>query len=229
MSWAPMAIGAGLGAFSSMFGGSKKAGDITTTQDIPAWLKPYVTSNLNMAQGVRDETAGQGGPLLDASQNELMKILSGAYLTPGSNPYLKQYGDQIADTIGSRVDSRFNLAGRTGSFAHGDELSKSIGNAILPLYSGAYDAERGRQYGSAIGAPGVVGGGVQAEFQPFASFSSLIPGLRTESQPYYENKLGGILSGASAGAGLGRMFGDSARPDPLENAGMGDLPLWRVA
>jgi hypothetical protein len=204
----PMMIGAGLGALGGLFGGSKKAGDITTTQDIPAWLKPYVTSNLGMAQGVRDETAGQGGPLLDASQQELMKILSGAYLTPGSNPALKGYGEAIANTVGSRVDSRFNLANRTGSFAHGDELSKSIANAILPLYSGAYDAERGRQYGSAMGAPGVVGGGVQAEFQPFASFNSLIPGLRTSSEPYFENKLGGILSGASAGAGLGRIFGN---------------------
>jgi hypothetical protein len=208
MALNPMMIGAGIGALGGLFGGSKKAGDITTTQDIPAWLKPYVTSNLGMAQGVRDETAGQGGPLLDASQQELMKILSGAYLTPGSNPFLKQYGDQMADTIGSRVDSRFNLAGRTGSFAHADELTKSIGNAILPLYSGAYGDERGRQYGAAMGAPGVVGGGVQAEFQPFASFNSLIPGLRTSSEPYFENKLGGILSGASAGAGLGRIFGN---------------------
>jgi hypothetical protein len=203
----PMLIGAGIGALGGLFGGSKKAGDITTTQDIPAWLKPYVTSNLGMAQGVRDETVGEGVPLLDASQNEMMKILSGSYLTPGSNPYLKQYGDQIADTIGSRVDSRFNLAGRTGSFAHADELTKSIGNAILPLYSGAYDQERGRMYGSAMGAPGVVQGGVQAEFQPFASFNSLIPGLRTSSEPYFENKLGGILSGAATGAGIGRMFG----------------------
>lgn len=202
----PIAIGAGLGALGGLLGGSKQAGTIKTTQDIPDWLKPYVTGNLNMATGTRDATVGAGTPVLDASQNQLLSTMGGSYLTPGSNPYLKQYGDEIADTIGARVDSRFNLAGRTGSFLHGDELSKSIANAILPLYSGAYESERGRQYGSSIAAPGVVQGGVQAEFQPFLSYASLFPNLRTSEEPYFRNRFGEMASGALAGAGIGNIY-----------------------
>jgi hypothetical protein len=207
MALNPVLIGGALGAASSLLGGSKQAGTTTTTQDIPAWLKPYVMGNLDMAGGFRDDLAGAGTPLLGASQDELLKILSGAYLTPESNPALKGYGDAVADTIGSRVDSRFSAAGRYGSGAHADTLAKSIGEAILPLYSGAYENERSRMYGGSVAAPGVVQGGVQAEFQPFTSYASLFPNVRSTEEPYFRNKTGELLSGALAGAGLGRMYG----------------------
>ena len=230
MALNPMVIGAGLGAATSLLGGSKQAGVTRTVQDLPDWLKPRVTRNLDLAEGYRDRLAGTGTPLLDSSRDEMLRILGGAYLRPESNPALKQYGDAIADTIGSRVDSRFALANRTGSFAHADALSRSIGESILPLYSGAYENERGRMYGSSVAAPGVVGEGVRAEFQPFVSYSSLFPNLTVTEQPFYRNRLGEAASGALTGAGIARMFGGNDRRDPLENAGMGDLlPLWHVA
>ena len=203
----PILIGGALGAASGLLGGSKQAGTTTTTQDIPAWLKPYVMGNLDMAGGFRDDLAGAGTPLLGASQDELLKILSGASLTPESNPALKGYGDALAGQVGAAVDSRFSSAGRYGSGAHQGALATGIGNVLSGLYSGAYGDERGRMTTAAMGAPGVVQGGVQAEFQPFASYASLFPNVRTTEEPYYENQLGNILSGALAGGGLGYMYG----------------------
>jgi hypothetical protein len=192
--------------------GSKQAGSTTVTNDLPEWLKKYAVGNLDMAGPLRDRLAGSGTDLLDASSNELLKTISGGYLSPASNPFLADYGRILTENIGSAVDSRFSGAGRYGSGAHQGVLGKGIGDALTQLYGGAYGAERGRMYGGALAAPGFMQGGVQAQFQPFVSFASLFPNASTQTQPYFQNPGANMLSGALLGAGLGNIFGGGGKP-----------------
>ena len=97
-------------------GGDDGGGSSTTTQDIPAWLKDYVTYGLDEAKNLYEsggpkyypgqtyldpsqdilsayggitERATAGSPLLQGAQSQQLKTLSGDYLSAG-NPYLSQ-------------------------------------------------------------------------------------------------------------------------------------------
>lgn len=211
MSWLPIA-GAAAGALLGGLGGSNEH-TRTTTTDLPDWLKSYIRGNVDAATPLRDSLASRPNPLIGASEDELFRVLTGAYLTPDSNPFLNDYAGAVADRVGASIDSRFSAAGRYGSGAHQETLARGIGESILPLYSGAYDSERARMHSAAMGAPGVVQGSVQAQFQPFTSYADLLPKLSggVSNEPFYTNKAGSMLSGALAGASLGRMFGTPAK------------------
>lgn len=97
-------------------GGDGGSGSSTTVQDIPKWLKDYVTFGIDEAKklyqgsgpeyypgqtyldpsqdilsayGGITERATAGSPLLQGAQSQQLKTLSGDYLSAG-NPYLSQ-------------------------------------------------------------------------------------------------------------------------------------------
>jgi hypothetical protein len=162
-------LGAGLGAASGLLGGAKPAGETTSTTAPWGPLQQYLTQLFPGATQVAQDT------------------MSGKYLTPESNPYLKQYGQFLSDQVGANVDSRFTSAGRYGSGAHTGELARNIGGTLSGLYGNAYSQERGFQNQTANGLLGGNYGG-------------------TQTNPYFQNKTGDMLSGALTGYALSRMF-----------------------
>jgi hypothetical protein len=163
-------LGAALGAGSGLLGGAKPAGETTSTTSPWGPLQQYLTQLFPSATNVAKDT------------------MDGKYLTPESNPYLKQYGQFLSDQVGANVDSRFTSAGRYGSGAHTGELARNIGGTLSGLYGNAYSQERGFQNQTANGLLGGNYGG-------------------TQTSPYFNNSIGNMFSGALTGYGLSRMFG----------------------
>lgn len=225
-------------------GGSRPAGSTTvvnnTTQDIPDWLKPYVTSNISSAQkaisGLGDTSA-----LTNLAAPQIASTIHGDYLN--SNPYLDQIYQHGADVIGRNVDSRFEASGRYGSGSHASSLAEPLAGLYGSLYGTNYQNERGRQVAAATNAPAFTSGAVTAALSPYSQFANLIPGLRTSSgstsTPYFTNPMGNILGGALlgsqllGGSGFGSLFGGGAGLGGAEllgaDAGAADLLPLLVA
>jgi hypothetical protein len=92
--------------------------------------------------------AGNMGAGLQPAQSYTSDVLGGKYLT--GNPYLQGQIDTTANDVTDRVNSIFGAAGRTGSGAHTESLSRGLAEAENGLRYQDYSAERARQ-DSAVG------------------------------------------------------------------------------
>lgn len=196
---AAMGIGAALGGALGGLGGSKQ-GNITTTTDIPAWLKPYATHLMGQAKPLFDAGTPGAAPLQGASQDEMLKTIQGQYLDPRSNPYLQETFQQGANQIRGAMSPSF---GHMEAFGSGPNqaIGRTIADFGSNLYGNNYNQERNRQFGATTQ-------GQDFAFQPFSQFKSLMSGFGgTQTSPYFENKGSSMFGGALAGASLGRMFG----------------------
>lgn len=127
-----------------------------------------------------ESMVGAGSEDLRAAQTANRATLAGDYLTPDSNPYLRQVGEAAAGDITRQyqravmpgISSRFAGAGRSAGVTGGPNaetsamaaanrgLGQELSQMYASLYGGAYEAERGRQVGAVGAAPGLR----QAEF-----------------------------------------------------------------
>jgi len=154
----------------------------TLTQDPSALTKPYYKEALKEAQRLfqsgapqffpeatyvplsgqteaalklQEERALAGSPLLKQAQGQVGDILSGKFLDPESNPYLKAAYEKAAGSAQGTLGSQFASAGRYGSGAMAETAGKRYGDIATDIYGGAYERERQRQM-SALGmAPGL--------------------------------------------------------------------------
>ena len=110
---------------------------------------PQTETALQLAQA----RAIQGNPLLGSAQGEVNKILQGDYLSPTSNPFLKNVANQVADNVTSQVQSQFTRAGRLGSGANQEILARELADAQNRLFSDNFAAERQRQFDAVQLAP----------------------------------------------------------------------------
>lgn len=193
------AIGAGGSLLGGLLGGRKGSGGTQVTkQELPDFLQPFAPEYAQRVQDVanlpypeyqynrvapftEDTLAGMdmvrnaanyANPLFDQAQGELSRTISGAYLSPDSNPYLKSTFDsaasRMADAYKTGTAAQTNAAaGFGGAFggsaqqelqgvqnrAFGDSLGQFANN----LYGQNYQAERGRQLGAVQAAPGFAG------------------------------------------------------------------------
>jgi hypothetical protein len=231
-------LGAGIGGLlGATGGGSRPAGSttVTTTQDIPEWLKPYVTGNLSGGQATRDQLTGANNGLMNLAVPGYAATLRGDYLDPNSNPWLKSTFNQAADLTNARINSIFEGANRYGSGQQAGAIGTADSMLANNIFGGNYQAERARQNAAIGGVPQFNQGASTAAFAPYSGFNSLIPGLRTgaETSPYFSNPLGSALSGALAGGILGgsaglpslaSLFGSGGgAADLFGSAGAGDL------
>lgn len=188
-------LSAGLGAAAGAT--SPRTNTTTSSQTLPAYLQPYADQYAAQVAGlaqkpytpyegqgvagfnsdqqaafaqVRQQT-GQSNPLNAQAQQGLSNTMSGQYLDPATNPYLRSTFDQAAkratdayDRSSAGTNAAFRDAGSFGSAGHqslvesnnrafGDSLA-SLGNSI---YGGNYQQERGRQENANLQAPNAAG------------------------------------------------------------------------
>jgi len=209
-------IGAGIGGLlGASGGGSRPAGTTTTTQGIPDWLMPYVTGNLQGAQATRDRLTGTDNGLMGLAVPGYAATLRGDYLDPNSNPWLKSTFNTAADLTNSRINSIFEGANRYGSGQQAGAIGTADASLANQIFGGNYQQERARQAAAIGGVPQFNTGASTAAFAPYSAFSSLTPGLTTQTSPYFSNPLGGALSGALAGGVLGGAAGLPGASDIL--------------
>lgn len=205
-----------MGLFSSigsfLLGGRRKSSSQTATSSATSDIDPYSpvipyindylgqTANLygggapqfspTELQGYeRLQSTANGPSAVDPAIAENNKTLSGAYLTPDTNPYLKDIATRISGIAGANSNATFGGRGRSGGGLAGYYGGKAVGDSLTDLYGGAYEAERGRM-GQAVGqAPGLD----QARYNPAQALISA--GQNISARPYDINQQqGGILS-----------------------------------
>jgi len=116
-----------------------------------------------------------GSPDLDSASAYNQDVLSGQYMSPDSNPWLRQMGDMGASDITrhyqTAVSPNLSMAGsgQAGSArevnAHSgarQDLGKSLSGYYADLYGSAYDRERGRM-GQAAGVATDLAGARRAD------------------------------------------------------------------
>src|SRR6056300_570080 len=83
-----------------------------------------------------------GNPLLSQSQNLAQQTLAGDFLSPTSNPYTQGLFNQMAGDVTSKVQSQFSKAGRLGSGANQEILTRELGELANQVYGDQYNRER---------------------------------------------------------------------------------------
>ena len=174
-------LGAGLGALLGGLGQSQQIGTATNTT-----------------------TNGVNSTLTGPSVNQLLSTIRGDYLNPASNPYLQDTynmgAKSLIDNYNLGVAPQTSFLFGKGGQAFGDnsgfqqvaaknqwDLGNNLQNLATNIYGGNYQTERGRQVAAAA---------------PFSGTSTI------NTTPIYANKLGSIMSGATAGGVLGsKLFG----------------------
>lgn len=94
--------------------------------------------------------AVNGSPVNSAADSYLTNTINGGFLT---NPYGGQVFQDIADRVTPQVNAQFSLAGRYGSGAQTDQLTRSLTDAYAPFAAQQYATERGNQQQAAGMAP----------------------------------------------------------------------------
>lgn len=221
-----------------MGGGSKSESKSGSAQE---WAKPYATaaagqvagvynqnqpgvqSLTNQVQGLMPGLVNQfnmGSPNVHNAQGYNNDVLNGKYLN--GNPYLQGMLNQTNRDVTNTVDSQFAQAGRYGSGAFTDVLSRNLSEADNNARLADYSQQQTRMDNAAQMAPALA----QADYQglpeilqtgaagaaiPFAGTSAYANALGalfnggTQVQTQ-SNGIGGILGGIGAiGSGIGSM------------------------
>jgi len=95
----------------------------------------------------------QGAPDINATRSNLYETMSGAYLSPDSNPYMKQMADTALDQVQGRVNSTMRGTGGYGGSAHTETLARSLGDTAANMYGTNYANERTNQMRGMAFAP----------------------------------------------------------------------------
>lgn len=172
---------AALPAVALFGGGGSSGGGGTTTQKTEPWegQKGFLSDIYNQAHGqyykpgpsyfpgstvtpfsgeteaalkLQTNRALAGNPAMNAANTELSKTLSGGYLSPDSNPYLKGSVDQALGDVRSMVGSQFK-GNNFGSSAHQEWLNRKGIEAVAPIYAQNYQNERTNQMRGMMFAP----------------------------------------------------------------------------
>ncbi len=203
-----MALGAAGGGLLGGLGGSKQAGTVTTTTDVPEWLKPFVMGFLDPAKQQFQQSVGAPSPVPGVAQDEILKTIRGDYLDPTLNPFLGKTFEEGAARIRSSLSPAFGHMQAFGpNTAFNQALGRSLSDFGTGLFGGNFQQERNRQFGATMGAPGFSSGVTESTFAPFNQYANLLRGWGSQQQqPYFRNKGAEVLGGALTGGALARVF-----------------------
>jgi hypothetical protein len=73
------------------------------------------------------------------------KTISGAYLSPDTNPYLADIAKRVSGMAGANASATFGGKGRSGGGLAGYYSGKAVGDSLTDLYGNEYNTERGLQ------------------------------------------------------------------------------------
>lgn len=173
-------------------GGKSEYVTATRANEPPAYIKPYLEygaqearnlyqSNLpsyypqstvvgfapqqEMALRGIEQRALAGSPITSAAQGNAADVLRGSFLS-GGNPYLQQAIQNATQPMVDAVQSQFSAAGRLGSGANMDVLSRNVGQVAQNMAYSNYGDERARQMQ-------VLGMAPQLAAQDYADFNAL--------------------------------------------------------
>jgi hypothetical protein len=118
-----------------------------------AGQSPYTQQAIGRMAG----SANDPNSLTNQSLGEFGKTISGQYLNPDSNPYLKASVDDALGQVQGRVSGLYGSRGGNnyGSSAHEETLGRTLAATALPMYAQNYQQERGRQLNAAQLGPGI--------------------------------------------------------------------------
>lgn len=221
-----MGLLSSIGSF--LVGGSKKSGSATTSSTTNNTTNPWApaipfltdlignTANLYTGdtQQISDleraghhalyDTATSGGTINNAI-DENNKVLSGAYLTPDTNPYLADIAKRISGIAGANSNATFGGRGRSTGGLAGYYNGKAVGDSLTDMYGTQYNNERNRMTTAIGAAPGL-------ETSRYIGPQAMIEaGKDVSMRPYqlnsmYASTLGGLagLGGTSNGTSTGK-------------------------
>lgn len=153
--WLPMLMS----NFTLCFGGGGK--QKTTTSNEP-WrvAQPYMTDVFAKSQALANQQspnamqsqsydmtnqlATNGDPMNQSANDLNNATLSGAFLSPDSNPYLKQNVNTALDAVQSRVNGQFS-GNNYGSSANQETLTRNLADTAAQMYGQNYTNERSNQ------------------------------------------------------------------------------------
>lgn len=84
-------------------------------------------------------------PQAEQAQGYYGDVLSGKFLDPSNNPYLESIIGRMNRDITDQINGQFSQAGRYGSEAHTDILSRNLAENQGAIYADQYNRERGFQ------------------------------------------------------------------------------------
>lgn len=138
------------------------------------WAMPYAQAAAGLAgtanpyiSGTADVSAlGLANPALSG----LAQTASGQYLTPDTNPYLRDTVQNALDQARASIASQFNQGGRYGSGMMAGTQARELGNIATGAYANVYEQERARQEAAnqALGQQYLSGAGLAAQGQQAA-------------------------------------------------------------
>jgi hypothetical protein len=151
--------------------------------------------------------------------------ITGKYLDPSTNPWLKSTYDQAARSVSDayntttqpRTDALFNKAGAFGpqNSAYAEQvarnqfgLGQNLSDLANNIYGGNYQQERKNQLAATTAAPDFTTASSNSTFAPYQNYANTLKGWGSQqSTPYYNNPYSNVLGGALAGYGAPRLFG----------------------
>lgn len=205
----------GGGALLGSLGGSRKAGDVSSTKSSAPWagVQPYLLDVFQRGKAAVDSPFS-GPSLAPGGTAQLQNTISGQYLNPQSNPFLGRYVDDALGQVKSAFAGQYGgqAGGNLGNSGYQEMLARTLSNTALPIYANAYNQERQNQLNASQIAPDIDRANMVNPFAPLQSYAQLLSGgtqfgTETSKQPYFNNPVSGLLGGALAGGKLYNMMG----------------------
>lgn len=211
-----MGIGTAIagGALLGGLSGSKKQGNVTSTQNTAPWapMQPYIMDVIGRGSEAADRPYS-GQMLSQGGTNQLASTIRGDYLNPASNPALQGYVNDALGQVKSQFAGQYGgqAGGNLGNSGYQEMLTRTLANTALPIYANAYGQERQNQLNASQLAPSLDRANMTNPFAPLQAYHGLLQGFgggsSTSQQPYFTNPIGGALGGALAGGQLSGMMG----------------------
>lgn len=216
-----------------LFGGSK-----SYSGSGQKWAKPIAQSAAGEVRSVYDSAQPQlqqitqgvtsllpqvsqqyqdWSPQTQQSQGYYGDVLSGKYLDPSNNTALQSVLDRTSRDVTDQTNSQFSMAGRYGSAAHTDVLSRNLAENEGAILADQYNKERAAMDSAASTVPQLQGSALTQLLQgsqlgaelPYTGANSLansLAALFSGGNSKTSAGIGGLLGGAgSIMSGLGSM------------------------
>jgi len=176
---------------------------LKSTSELYGGGAPQISGYEQEGYDLLKDIVGQGATAIDPAIAANNKTLSGYYLNPDTNPYIKEIADRMAGQAATNVNSSFSGSGRTGSGLGGYYSGYGAAQAGGEVYANNYANERGNMMTAAGMAPQLEAG---RYLGPQAMISA---GQNISSRPYdinqqYGNTLGSIAQLGQQGKTTGQ-------------------------